>query len=338
MSSYVVLDILKQLNWKSDIPNEPTVDLIKITYAFITRNIWNRSILSILVNQADDVFATGDNSCGQLELGHNQSIDSMVKLDSLCSKNICEFFEGNGCIFARSTDGYVYVWGWNHWAQLGIGEISDDKVYKTPQINKFLSDIKFISCGDLHYLALSKTGVVYGWGVNCEGQLSTTIKKDIISTPVKIFNDISKIIYINCFSNCSLSINSNGKIFVWGQCFLQDLDDDSFLVYEDQFVVFGSHKFDKAIVLDNAIFGLSDNKLFKYFEEKFIKVNLKEDNINDIVVDRNGNLLIQIPTNVIKFTDQIIYTGNSSLNEYFLETFRVTNGTLKIEQGIYAFL
>lgn len=58
----------------------------------------------------------------------------------------------------------MLVWGANNYGQLGIGTQTPSEV--NPVVVSSLSGvpIAFISCGNNHTFALSKSGAVFGWG------------------------------------------------------------------------------------------------------------------------------------------------------------------------------
>lgn len=77
---------------------------------------------------------------------------------------------GYSTSFAVTDDDRVYVWGRNESASLGLG-ISGGCVH-TPVMNPYLSGLSLveIASGGVHGLALTKHGLVYGWGGNNYGQ------------------------------------------------------------------------------------------------------------------------------------------------------------------------
>jgi alpha-tubulin suppressor-like RCC1 family protein len=82
----------------------------------------------------------------------------------------------------------------------------------------YLTDIKSITAGDNHALALSNDGTLWAWGCNGNGQLGdgTTVNK---STPIKVnnFNGVTAIAAggANGF-DFSLALKNDGTVWAWG--------------------------------------------------------------------------------------------------------------------------
>ena len=71
-----------------------------------------------------------------------------------------------------TIDGYVYTFGSNQNGKLGLGQSSTNKP-KAPSLVQGLAkiDIKSVSCGNEHTVALAEQGQVYAWGLNTLGAL-----------------------------------------------------------------------------------------------------------------------------------------------------------------------
>lgn len=129
-------------------------------------------------------------------------------------------------------DGKIYGWGTNQTfypgsdtpfiGLLGIGDepLNENNIQLSPicisdyegsKLNGL--NIKQISVGEDHVLALDDKGDVYAWGVNDTGQLGDGTTTNI-SMPIKL--DISNIKQISAGGAHSMALNSNGKILTWG--------------------------------------------------------------------------------------------------------------------------
>lgn len=84
----------------------------------------------------------------------------------------------------------VFGWGYNGSGQLGIGNNSNQL---TPvKLNELTGIvISNLVCGFSHTLALSDSGVLYGWGLNSFGQLGTGDKGNLAS-PTRICCNIGR--------------------------------------------------------------------------------------------------------------------------------------------------
>ncbi|CAG2163891.1 unnamed protein product [Oppiella nova] len=66
------------------------------------------------------VYGLGSNTYGQLELGHNTSIETPVEVPQLCHQNIHQFINGMDFVLAVNTDNNViFSFGHNSEGQLG---------------------------------------------------------------------------------------------------------------------------------------------------------------------------------------------------------------------------
>ena len=66
----------------------------------------------------------------------------------------------------------MLAWGCNSHGQLGFGDRED---YATPSVVRGLSDVVAVACGNLHSVALTSHGEVFGWGFNAEKSPTTII-------------------------------------------------------------------------------------------------------------------------------------------------------------------
>ncbi|CAG2172515.1 unnamed protein product [Oppiella nova] len=130
----------------------------------------NHNILFVTTD--DMVYGLGSNVCGKLELGHNEPIHSPQPIPELCHQKIHTFISGYDFVLAMNSVNHVYSWGPNRWGQLGRNETPEDVYSKAERISFFDDkDVRQISCGSRHSLALTSSGQVYGWGCNSWGQI-----------------------------------------------------------------------------------------------------------------------------------------------------------------------
>ena len=76
---------------------------------------------------------------------------------------------------ALTTNGDLYCWGKNTVGSVGTRQVDDTENNIQTQPLKIMSDVKEISAGSAHSLALKNDGTLYTWGVNNYGQIG--IKK-----------------------------------------------------------------------------------------------------------------------------------------------------------------
>jgi len=198
---------------------------IKIFYIFKkpslnsdTNNIkW--SGFNVLISTKDHkVYAFGQNSLGQLGLGHVEPVDQPTIIPELIGKQIVDFANGVRHCVARSIEGEVYDWGRNDSGNLGIG-VKNKLLHKPELVRKLIDkNVTQICCGSYHTLALTKCGEVYAWGSNECGQLGMwSVGSTNKHKPTKVFRfSGNKIVKISCGFWHSIALSEKGRVYSWG--------------------------------------------------------------------------------------------------------------------------
>jgi len=125
---------------------------------------------SLFLSRAGTVYASGDNSSGQLGDGTTNGSSYPITATSLgrvAIKAIAAGQDGNSMALAR--DGTVYTWGLGDYGQLGNG-FTPTRSTTARQVGG-LTGVTAIAAGGLHDLALTRDGHVHAWGYNSNGQL-----------------------------------------------------------------------------------------------------------------------------------------------------------------------
>jgi alpha-tubulin suppressor-like RCC1 family protein len=135
----------------------------------------------IALSREGEVFSFGNNSAGQLGLGHlrNVGIAEQVHLNALkdpalkdAAKKLTAAIKsiavGATHVLALCREGNVYAWGSNQYGQLG----HQHKRYDSqPTLLEMPEKITALAAGTHFSLALTESGNVYAWGWNGFGQL-----------------------------------------------------------------------------------------------------------------------------------------------------------------------
>jgi alpha-tubulin suppressor-like RCC1 family protein len=103
------------------------------------------------------------------------------------------------------------AWGLNTDGQLGNGTTTTEKEAVAVKV---LTEATAVAGGELHSLALLKTGKVMAWGLNNDGQLgnnTTTNEKE----PVEV-KGINEAVAIAAGADHSLALLKSGKVMAWG--------------------------------------------------------------------------------------------------------------------------
>ena len=128
-------------------------------------------------------------------------------------------------------DGSVWAWGYNAHGALGDGTSNNECVpIKVP-----ISDVKEISAGVDHVMALKNDGTVWVWGSNLYGQYGNgTISSvpagqnltnwHISSLPTKV-PGLSNVKTISAGADCCFAVKDDGTVWAWGDNRLGNLGD-----------------------------------------------------------------------------------------------------------------
>ena len=219
------------------------------------------------------VYGTGDNSTGQLGLGHNNISTGHQEINKLNNVKIIEFIDGNCCMYARTEDNQVFSWGGNAWGQLGRDVDRNAKNYHEPAVIDFNGkNIISVCAGNLHTLALTSDGQVYGWGNNNYGQIRTP-SNEIIGLPFlldqhyQVLWSSEKVFSIYCYANCSFAISRHTytgveRLLTWGQ-FTWGLGNEfeAEIIKPTRHILTNFSKFDNLICSDHFIYFYNNGKL-----------------------------------------------------------------------------
>src|SRR5215208_1144181 len=165
-------------------------------------------LLLVAVERTDaqvqgELWAWGRNDYGQLGDGTTTQRNTPVQVSGLSDvKAIAGGFYHS---LALKNDGTVWAWGSNKYSQLGDGTTTTNS--STPVQVSGLSDVKAISSGGYHGLALKNDGTLWAWGRNDYGQLGddTTTQRN---TPVQV-RGLSGVQAIDGGGNHSLAVTSS---------------------------------------------------------------------------------------------------------------------------------
>ena len=142
---------------------------------------------------------------------YKKNVKNWDIVKELCGKKIVEFYEGNYWMFARSADNLIYTWCVNHFVH--IRPTTEEDECHIPRKEEFFDNknIVQIRCSNLHCLALSSDGRVYGWTINIQEN------KNVIYPPIQLgitHGVDTKIKSIDIYEDSSLLVTYEGRIIV----------------------------------------------------------------------------------------------------------------------------
>eukprot|EP01045_Picozoa_sp_COSAG04_P023731 COSAG04_NODE_2864_length_3463_cov_1.717895_2_plen_486_part_00 len=176
--------------------------------------------------RAMNVWATGDNSDGQLGLGDDTARVSLEQLASLSgvvqvAAATATGSNSEGFSAALTASGEVYLWGSNGHGQVGDG--TTNSVSTPTHIASLGADTVLLALGGSHVLALKQGGEVYSWGEGEYGRLglgdacyTAAAKWCQQSTPTEVTSLGTDNAYIAAQRRGGMAIKGDGRLFNWG--------------------------------------------------------------------------------------------------------------------------
>lgn len=127
--------------------------------------------------------------------------------------NVLQISKGDRFSLYLKKDGTVWSAGANEHGQLGNGQQSS-KISSEPAQIKGLTDIKAVSAGGYHSLAIDRDGKLWAWGGNDQGQLGLDSLENVFR-PVQI-EGLPSIVAIAAGDMGSIALGNGGEIWSWG--------------------------------------------------------------------------------------------------------------------------
>ncbi len=125
------------------------------------------------VSKEGELYCWGNNADWQLGLGQDSAkkVTEVTKVND--EKDWDRISAGDQHTCAVKSNGTLYCWGINTFGQLGTGEVGRDTSKYVPTKIGHDSDWIDVHTGTFHTCALKKSGTVYCWGQNVDGQIGT---------------------------------------------------------------------------------------------------------------------------------------------------------------------
>ena len=129
---------------------------------------------------------------------------------------------------AADKAGDVWAWGSNEFGRLGQGDVDLD-ISKLPLKVLQLQNIVDVRAGKEHSLALTGDGKVWSWGANFSGQLGdSTGRTRTLPVQVEFPLPDVRIVAIEASSNHSFALDSEGRLWSWGDNGAYQLGDTTY--------------------------------------------------------------------------------------------------------------
>jgi alpha-tubulin suppressor-like RCC1 family protein len=137
--------------------------------------------VSFAIKTDGTLWAWGNNGLGRLGLADTERRNSPVQIGALTT-----WLRVSSGSYAQTaaikTDGTLWTWGWNAYAQLGLGNTTS---YSSPKQIGALTNWSKVSTGWFHCAASKTDGTLWGWGRNSYGQIGDSTPTNR-SSPVQV--------------------------------------------------------------------------------------------------------------------------------------------------------
>jgi alpha-tubulin suppressor-like RCC1 family protein len=141
---------------------------------------------------------------------------------------------------AIKTDGTLWTWGDNNFAQLGDNTTTNRSIPVTTFLGG--TNWKQVSCGDSHTAAIKTDGTLWTWGYNSNGQLGINLSgvSNGRTTPVTTFLGGTTWKQVACGEAHTAAIKTDGILWTWGYNVFGQLGDNTRTQRNTPVQVFGS--------------------------------------------------------------------------------------------------
>lgn len=169
-----------------------------------------------VVTEKGRVFMFGSNNWGQLGLGHENNVEKPSCVKSIKHEIVILISCGRNHTILATLKGNIYTFGCNSESQLGLGRDATDAFYNFPQR---ITDIEpqdwhALSAGAGQSCALTKTGDLYVWGINDNGELGIG-KATELNTPKRL--DLNfRIDMVSCGYYHTAIVSKKGRLYTCG--------------------------------------------------------------------------------------------------------------------------
>lgn len=195
---------------------------------------------TLLLTSEGKVLACGDNRCGQLGLGHQNSVSTFKEVNM--PKAIKRIACGGDFSMFLDVDGDVYSCGHPDYGQLGHGtdgkyfisasklsyhwELTPRKIEQYLEKDKnnhaaIVENVKIqdIACGINHTIALDTEGRLFSWGFGGYGRLGHNSAQDEKHPRLLALFALPhhRAASIAAGGTCSLALSAHKQLYFWGQ-------------------------------------------------------------------------------------------------------------------------
>jgi alpha-tubulin suppressor-like RCC1 family protein len=166
----------------------------------------------------------GQNNAGQL--GDDTTVNKSSPVQTIVGgTNWSSVACGGNHTAAIKTDGTLWLWGQNSYAQLG----DDTNVSKSSPVQTIAGGTNWssVSCGREHTAAIKTDGTLWLWGWGGSGRLGDNTTNVSTSSPVQTIVGGNNWSSVSCGRDHTAAIKTDGTLWVWGLNNAGQLGDDT---------------------------------------------------------------------------------------------------------------
>ena len=175
----------------------------------------------IAIIKGKKALSWGANNSGQLGLkyfSHSQKYPAAIEMPA--GEEVSEAAAGKDHSMLLTTSGTVYSFGSAENGKLGQGFLKPSVLINEPRPIPELLNIKRISCGDTHSLAIDHEKTLFLWGEGWKGQLGSGSKENAYS-PTPLLSNL-KWKRAACGSSHTVALTAQGRVYHWGHVYLSE--------------------------------------------------------------------------------------------------------------------
>jgi len=224
------------------------------------------------ISEAEHVWAQSlDDSIGMRESGRNDRHTPVRVMENVAAVMSVATYSNHDpygeSVFAITTDGILWSWGFHGWAGLlGDGTSQDwwiDWTPSRPAPQRVLGDVAYVTSNGWTMYAVQTNGTLWAWGLNWSGQFGNGTNENS-DTPVRIMDNVVTVA-TGAGAHHAMAIQADGSLWAWGSNSHGQIGD-------------GTRTFSHSELAEN--------------NDRFTPIHVM-DNVVDISVGRNHSMAVQ---------------------------------------------
>ena len=181
------------------------------------------SFHSVVVSAEGRVLTFGCGDSGRLGLNDEQDrlVPTLLAAEVFKGSKIVTVAAGGFHTMAVGVNGALWAWGWGSSGQLGLGDTNNRLVPTLVGTEEVFggSQVRTISCGDVHTLAVTEAGELWVWGEGAQGRLGLNDgQRRLVPTRVDPQHFAhAPISAVAAGDYHSAAVTAGGALYTWGQ-------------------------------------------------------------------------------------------------------------------------